>query len=100
MIPQIGDSYYCTSRDISGQIRYNILMITIQEVHKYLQLTKVGMASPVKCPIDKYHPDMVSWLDEDEKVCFMCLACSAKVHPGDNLIKKIKLVNSTFTKSL
>lgn len=75
-------------------------MITIQEAHKYLQLVNLGMAKSISCPIDKDHPDMVSWLDEKENVCFMCLACNAKIYPGDNLTKKIRLVTSTFTKSL
>jgi hypothetical protein len=75
-------------------------MITIQEAHKYLQLVNVGMAKPLVCPIDTNHPGMVSWFDKDEKVCFICLACDTKVYPGDNLSKKIKLVISTFTKSL
>lgn len=75
-------------------------MITIQEIHKYLKLVNIGIAKPISCPIDINHPNMVSWLDKKEIPCFICLACDAKVYPGDNLIKKIKLVNSTFTKSL
>jgi len=75
-------------------------MITMQEIHKYLQLVNIGVAKPILCPIDKFHPEMVSWLDKNEKPCFICLGCDTKVYPGDNLIKKIKLVVSTFTKSL
>jgi hypothetical protein len=72
-------------------------MITIQEVHKYLNLVEVGMAKPILCPLDNQHTHMVSWIDESDVVSFFCIACNTKIIPGDNLEKKIKLVIKNFT---
>ena len=57
-------------------------MITIQEVHKYLNLVEIGMAKPILCPLDNQHTH---------------IACNTKVIPGDHLEKKIKLVIKNFT---
>ena len=43
-------------------------MITIQEVHKYLNLVEIGMAKPILCPLDNQHTHMVSWIDEEDVV--------------------------------
>ncbi len=72
-------------------------MITIQEAHKYLELTKVGMARPILCPVDNDHLPMVSWMDDEDIVSFICIACNTKITPGDNLVKRIKVVINNFT---
>lgn len=71
-------------------------MITIQEAHKYQELVKDGMAKPILCPVDNDHLPMVSWFNDNETISFLCIACGTKVTPGDNLIKKIKLVINNF----
>ena len=48
-------------------------MITIQEVHKYLNLVEIGMAKPILCPLDNQHTHMVSWIDEDDVVLLLLL---------------------------
>jgi hypothetical protein len=72
-------------------------MITIQEAHKYIKLTNYGFARPIICLNDKDHLNLVSWVDENEDVIFMCLACSYKIRPGEKMSKYIKSVNKKFT---
>lgn len=72
-------------------------MITIQEAHKYLKLTKAKLATPVTCLNDSDHPELVSWLDENEDVIFICLACEYKIRPGYKMVRYIQFVNSKFT---
>ena len=72
-------------------------MITIQEAHQYIKLTNYGFARPIICLNDKDHLNLVSWVDENEDVIFMCLACSYKIRPGEKMSKYIKSVNEKFT---
>jgi hypothetical protein len=71
-------------------------MITIQEAHTYLKISNLGLSKKLKCSNDYDHPDLVSWLDENEDVVFICLACSFKIRPGINMVKYIKSVNKNF----
>lgn len=72
-------------------------MITIQEAHKYLNLVQLKMAKPILCPVDNEHLPLVSNIDEDDNVYFYCIACNTKLHPGEAMIKHLKLVISNFT---
>lgn len=75
-------------------------MITIQEAHKYLQLANLGLTKQILCPLDNEHIPMVSWMNEEDDVYFLCIACNTKLTPGDHLEKKIKMVIKNFTQSL
>lgn len=70
-------------------------MLTIQEAHEYLNLANLGIAKPVKCFNDEDHPDLISWV-ENEDVMFICLACSFKLRPGAKLAREIKFVINNF----
>ena len=72
-------------------------MITIQEAHKYLNLSNEGLVKKIKCFNDNDHPDLVSWIEDNDEVIFMCLACSFKIRPGLSMIKYIKTANKKFT---
>ena len=72
-------------------------MITIQEAHKYLKLAESGLARKLKCSNYEDHPDLISWVDENDDVLFICLACSFKLRPGIKMEKYIKAVNKNFT---
>ena len=65
-------------------------MVTIQELHRYYNLSSKGLAPPVTCPINELDGDMVPWMNEDDEPCFWCLACNAKSYLGINQIEYIK----------
>jgi hypothetical protein len=71
-------------------------MITIQEAHKYLNLSNEGLVKKIKCSNDNDHPDLVSWIGDNDEVIFMCLACSFKIRPGLSMVNYIKSVNKKF----
>jgi hypothetical protein len=71
-------------------------MLTIQEAHRYLKLSEIGLARKLKCSNYDEHPDLVSWVEENDDVVFMCLACSFKIRPGISMVKYIKYVNQNF----
>lgn len=64
-------------------------MITIQELHRYYNLSQIGAADEFLCPQDKDHTPMIPWMEEDE-VLLICLGCKSKIHIGENLSNIIK----------
>lgn len=72
-------------------------MLTIQEAHRYIKIVSYGLAKPIVCLNDKDHLNLVSWVDDNEDVIFMCLACSYKIRPGEKMSKYIRSVNEKFT---
>jgi hypothetical protein len=72
-------------------------MLTIQEAHRYIKIVNYGFAKPIVCLNDKDHLNLVSWVDDNEDVVFMCLACSYKIRPGEKMSKYIRSVNEKFT---
>lgn len=71
-------------------------MITIQQAHRYLNLASLGLAKPIKCGNDNEHLDLVSWLNEENEVEFICLACNYKIRPGYKMVKFIEYVLDEF----
>ena len=72
-------------------------MLTIQEAHRYIKIVNYGFAKPIVCLNDNDHLNLVSWVDDNEDVIFMCLACSYKIIPGEKMSKYIRSVNKKFT---
>lgn len=65
------------------------MKLTIQEVHYYDDLVKIGKALKINCPIDETDI-VISKLDEEDKVFFYCISCKTSFYPGLNTIEKIK----------
>lgn len=65
------------------------MKLTIQEVHYYNNLVKIGKALKINCPIDETDI-VVSKLDEEDRVFFYCISCKTSFYPGLNTIEKIK----------
>lgn len=66
-------------------------MITIQELHAYQKFVDLNSAIPVICVSDPDHGKMIPWVNE-ERPCFLCLACDTKVYPGLKMSEAIKEV--------
>jgi hypothetical protein len=71
-------------------------MITIQQAHQYLKLVEQGLATPIKCGNDPDHVNLISWLNSEDEVEFICLGCSYKIRPGYKMNKYIEFVLNTF----
>lgn len=65
------------------------MKLTIQEVHYYNDLVKIGKALKINCPIDETDI-VISKLDKEDKVFFYCISCKTSFYPGLNTIEKIK----------
>ena len=61
-----------------------------------MKISNLGLAKKLKCSNYEDHPDLVSWVDENEDVVFICLACSFKIRPGLVMADYIKYVNKNF----
>lgn len=65
--------------------------LTIQELHKYYKLIKIGILDPIKCPNDETHTSMIPNYDFDnDSAYFWCLACNAKLKFGHNSEESIR----------
>lgn len=67
-------------------------MITIQEAHKYINLSKDGLTKKILCGNDYDHTSLLPSLNEQDEVYFYCLACSYKITPGYKMERYIKFV--------
>lgn len=65
-------------------------MITIQELHLYQSMVDSGVAPAFYCINDPDHGRVITWSDENDSACFICLACDTKRYLGLNQIEKIK----------
>jgi hypothetical protein len=61
-----------------------IIMITIQQLHKYNNLVVAGVAPEIICPLDGLHGHMTPWFDDKEQSCFWCLGCNTKLYLSDS----------------
>ena len=68
------------------------IMLTIQELHTYHQLAEAGLVKYFDCPLDKDHPYMIPYMDHDDNIYLMCLACSSKRYLGERLENAIKKI--------
>jgi hypothetical protein len=66
-----------------------MFMMTIQELHAYQKLVEMNCAIPVICITDQDHGKMIPWVNE-ERPCFMCLACDTKIYPGLKMAESIR----------
>lgn len=64
-------------------------MITIHELHRYYNLSKIGAVEPIMCPSDSDHTPMIPFIEDDEPIMF-CLGCKSKIRFGENLSNIIK----------
>ena len=64
--------------------------LTIQEVHTYNNLIKMGKAEELKLSGVDSDTVVIPQLDEFDNVYFLDLASRAKIYPGINVIEKIK----------
>ena len=66
-------------------------MITIQELHKYMDLVEMNMAPKIPCALDPEHMAPIAF-EKDGQPSLWCLECDTKIFIGDrksSLIKKI-----------
>jgi hypothetical protein len=64
-------------------------MITIQELHRYMELFEQGFLPRIPCPIDEYHMPPIPFVKDDEPVMW-CLECDTKLHLGQRKVTLIK----------
>ena len=66
-------------------------MITIQQLHKYMELVDMRMAPVIPCPLNTEHmPPIASY--EDDRPVLWCLECETKLFIGERkslMIKKL-----------
>ena len=67
-----------------------IIMITIQELHRYQRMVDLDILPPIVCRVNELDGTMVPWLDEKEEPCFWCMACDSKYYPGLNQVQLIR----------
>jgi hypothetical protein len=65
--------------------------LSIQELHQYHKLIKLGILDPIKCPSDKDHIDMIPNYDFEKDISyFNCLSCNTKLKIGENFKKSVR----------
>jgi hypothetical protein len=68
-------------------------MLSIQEVHSYIKLSKTGIVPPINCPFneDGVATHIVSpYLNKKDMLVFSCFTCDTVFYPGLKTEESIK----------
>jgi len=66
-------------------------MITIKQLHEYMELVEMKMAPVIPCSLDSEHMAPIALLKDDQPVLW-CLECDSKLFIGERkslMIKKL-----------